>query len=359
MTVITRFPPSPTGFMHIGNARTALYNWLFARHTNGKFLLRIEDTDRERHSEEAVQAIFKGLNWLDLNYDNEPVSQFEQKERHIAVAHKLLEEGKAYNCYCSKEELQEMREKAIKEGKSQFYDRRWRDKSPEEAPSDIQPVVRIKAPIENGESIIDDLVQGQVTIHNENLDDFIILRSDGTPTYMLSVVCDDHEMGITHVIRGDDHLNNTFRQKIIYEAMGWSLPTFAHLPMILGQDGSKLSKRHGAVSLEDFQERGYLPEAVANYLLRLGWSHGDDEIISREDAINWFTLDNVNKSAAKFDYDKLENLNSHYIKLADNNTLISLLVPIINSLYGCEINHERLSLAMDELKDKIWMRNKS
>ncbi|MCB9991440.1 MAG: glutamate--tRNA ligase [Rhodospirillales bacterium] len=354
-SVVTRFPPSPTGFMHIGNARTAIYNWLFARHHDGKFVVRIEDTDRARHSEEAVEAIFKGLDWLGLNYDNEPVSQFAQRDRHIEIAKQLLESGQAYYCYCSPEELTEMRETAKKEGRSAVYDRRWRDRDPSEAPEGVSPVVRIKAPIDDGESVVNDLVQGEVRVKHENLDDFIILRSDGTPTYLLSVVVDDHDMGITHVIRGDDHLNNTFRQKIIYDAMGWDLPHFGHLPMILGQDGAKLSKRHGAVSLEDFEAKGYLPEAVLNYLLRLGWSHGNDEIISRAQAIEWFTLDHVVKSAAKFDYDKLESLNAHYMKEADDERLIALMTPFLHERHKLaidEIAKTRLLKGMTELKDR-------
>lgn len=356
MTIVTRFPPSPTGFMHIGNARTAIYNWLYARHNKGKFLVRIEDTDRARHSEEAVEAIMKGLEWLNLDYDGDVVSQFAGKDRHIAVAHELLAKGQAYYCYCSTEELEDMRETAKKEGRPTFYDRRWRDRDASHAPEGVKPVVRIKAPLD-GVSVINDEVQGEVKVNNEQLDDFIILRSDGTPTYMLSVVCDDHDMGVTHVIRGDDHLNNTFRQKIIFDSMDWSLPVFAHLPMILGEDGTKLSKRHGAVSLEDFKARGYLPEAVLNYLLRLGWSHGDDEIISREQAIKWFTFKNIVKSAAKFDYAKLENLNSHYISEADGKMLMALIIPFMTERHGIDLTtnteaQNRIMQAMDELKSR-------
>lgn len=324
MSIVTRFPPSPTGFMHIGNARTALFNWLFAKHNNGKMLLRIEDTDRARHSDEAVEAIIKGMEWLDLGWDGDIISQFSRQERHIEVANQLLTEGKAYKCYCSPEELEQMREDAQKEGRATIYDRRWRDKNEADAPADIKPVIRIKAPLD-GETTINDEVQGSITVQNEQLDDFIILRSDNSPTYMLAVVVDDNDMGITHVLRGDDHMNNAFRQKVVINAMGWDTPTYGHLPMILGQDGSKLSKRHGAVSLEDFKALGYLPQTVFNYLLRLGWSHGDDEIISREQAIEWFDLKNVNKSPAKFDYDKIENLNAHYIKEMDNDVFCNLL----------------------------------
>ncbi|MEC8664300.1 MAG: glutamate--tRNA ligase [Pseudomonadota bacterium] len=356
MTIVTRFPPSPTGFMHIGNARTAIYNWLYARHNNGKFLVRIEDTDRARHSEEAVEAILNGLKWLDLDFDGDVVSQFSQKDRHIEVANEMVTKGQAYYCYCTPEELEEMREEAKKAGRPTFYDRRWRDRDASEAPEGIKPVVRIKAPLD-GETVIHDEVQGDVTVQNEQLDDFIILRSDGTPTYMLSVVCDDHDMGVTHVMRGDDHLNNTFRQKIIFDAMGWDRPVFAHLPMILGEDGSKLSKRHGAVSLEDFMARGYLPDAVLNYLLRLGWSHGDDEIISREQAIEWFTMKNIVKSAAKFDFVKLENLNGHYIGEADNEKLLELMTPFMQERHEIALGSDtaaqrRILAAMDELKSR-------
>ncbi len=356
MMVITRFPPSPTGFMHIGNARTALYNWLFARHHGGQFLVRIEDTDRARHSEDAVLAILNGLKWLNLEWDGEVVSQFERRDRHIAIARELVAKGHAYYCYCSADELEEMRRQAKEQGLPTFYDRRWRDRDPSDAPPDRKPVVRIKAPL-TGESVVEDQVQGQVTVQNKTLDDFIILRSDETPTYMLSVVCDDHDMGVTHVLRGDDHLNNTFRQKIIYDAMGWDVPVFAHMPMILGADGSKLSKRHGAVNLEDFRARGYLPEAVENYLLRLGWSHGNDEIISREQATAWFSLENIVKSAAKFDYDKLESLNTHYMKQADDSRILALITPLLIARHAIDISADetaktRLLAGMAELKGR-------
>ncbi|MGE4313616.1 MAG: glutamate--tRNA ligase [Pseudobdellovibrionaceae bacterium] len=324
MSVITRFPPSPTGFMHIGNARTALFNWLYAKHTGGKMLMRIEDTDRARHSEDAVKAIFEGMKWLGLDYDGEAVSQFSRADRHREVAEELLAKGMAYECYCTPEELEEMRETAQREGRPTFYDRRWRDPKGMTPPDDVKPVIRIKAPL-TGESVIDDRVQGTITIQNEQLDDFIILRSDGVPTYMLAVVVDDQDMGVTHVMRGDDHMNNAFRQKVIIEAMGWNVPVYAHMPMILGQDGSKLSKRHGAVSLEDFRDMGYLPETVFNYLLRLGWSHGNDEIISREQAIEWFDIDGIGKSPAKFDYEKIENLNAHYIKEMNEDRFCALV----------------------------------
>lgn len=354
MTVVTRFPPSPTGMMHIGNARTALFNWLYARHNNGKFLIRIEDTDRARHSEEAVQVILEGLDWLGLDYDNTPESQFANKQRHIDVAHDLLAKGMAYKCYCSPEELEQMREEAKAQGRPVAYDRRWRDRNDSDAPKGIDPVIRIKAPL-TGTMIVQDKVQGEVKVAYDHLDDMIILRSDNTPTYMLAVVVDDHDMGVTHVMRGDDHLNNTFRQNLIYEAMGWQQPVYAHLPLIHGTDGAKLSKRHGAVGVREFQELGYLPETIRNYLLRLGWGHGDDEIISTEDAIKLFDFNGIGKSAAKFDYAKLENLNAHYMKQADNDRLIDLLAPFLKDHHDIILTQkamERLQAGMDELKDR-------
>ena len=350
MTVVTRFPPSPTGFMHIGNARTALFNWLYARAHGGKFVVRIEDTDRKRHSDEAVDVIMDGLQWLELDYDGEVVSQFSRMDRHAEVAKQMIDSGQAYYCYCSEEELKEMREAAKASGAKTFYDRRWRDTDPAKAPEDVKPVVRIKAPIE-GESTINDRVQGTVTIAHDQLDDFIILRSDGTPTYMLSVVVDDYDMGITHVIRGDDHLNNAFRQKIIFDAMGWDVPEFAHLPLIHGQDGGKFSKRHGAQGLHDYQAFGIVADAMFNYLLRLGWSHGDEEIISRNQALEWFDLDAIGKAAAKFDLDKLEHLNAHYINETDDNELIELARPFFKT----DITDEGKALiiaAIDELKSR-------
>ena len=354
MSIITRFPPSPTGFMHIGNARTALFNWLYARANDGKFVVRIEDTDRKRHNEDAVDAIIRGLEWLELDWDGEIVSQFSQQERHKEVAQQLLDQDKAYKCYCTPEELDEMREQARKDGKSVFYNRRWRDADPSTAPSDVEPVIRIKAPID-GETTIRDAVQGEVTIKHDQLDDFIILRSDGTPTYMLSVVVDDHDMDITNVIRGDDHLNNAFRQKIIFDAMGWDVPTFAHLPLIHGPDGGKFSKRHGATSVEEYQSMGYLPEAMRNYLMRLGWSHGDDEIISTEQALKWFDLKGIGKSAARFDFEKLENLNSHYINESDTQRLIDLSMKFYEQRHNVTPDAEaqkRIIAAGDELKSR-------
>lgn len=353
MTIVTRFPPSPTGFMHIGTARTALFNWLYARHHGGKFLFRIEDTDRERHSEAAVEAIFQGLRWLELDWDNAEVpSQFARRDRHAQVAHALLEAGKAYRCYCSPEELESMRTQAREEGRSAFYDRRWRDRPPEDAPPDVKPVIRIKAPL-SGDSVVEDRVQGTVRVDNHTLDDFIILRSDGTPTYMLAVVVDDYDMGVTHVIRGDDHLNNTFRQNVIYDAMGWPIPVYAHLPLILGPDGAKLSKRHGAQSVEEYRDMGYLPEAMRNYLLRLGWGHGDDEIIPTDRAVALFDLDGVGKSPARFDFAKLENLNAHYLKDADDTRLVGLVAPMLERQTGAPLSDQArawLTAGMADLK---------
>lgn len=353
MTVTTRIPPSPTGFMHIGTARTALYNWLFAKHHQGKMLFRIEDTDRERYKPEYVDSIREGLAWLGLTWDGDILSQFERRERHAEVAHELVKNGEAYYCYCSAEELESMREKAKAEGKITFYDRRWRDADPTTAPKDISPVIRIKAPL-SGDSIVKDHVQGEIRVANEQLDDFIILRSDGTPTYMLAVVVDDHDMAVTHVIRGDDHMNNTFRQNIIYEAMKWPVPQYAHLPLILGPDGAKLSKRHGATGVAEYADMGYLPEAMRNYLLRLGWSHGDDEIISTQQAIKWFGLDHIGQSPARFDFAKLDNINAHYIKEADNTRLADLVVPFLEKkgLNVDETARSRLLAGMSELKSR-------
>ncbi len=354
MTVVTRFAPSPTGFLHIGGARTALFNWLFAKHHGGQFLLRIEDTDRKRSSQEAVDAIFEGLKWLGLEWDGDAVSQFSRIERHTEVANKLLAEGKAYHCYCSPDELAEMRELAKQEKRPIRYDGRWRDRDPAEAPEGVAPVVRLKAPQE-GETVIDDLVQGKVTVSNRQLDDMILLRADGTPTYMLAVVVDDHDMGVTHAIRGDDHLNNAFRQKQIYQAMGWETPAFAHIPLIHGSDGAKLSKRHGALGVEAYRDMGFLPEAVCNYLLKLGWGHGDDEIISTEQAIEWFDVGGIGKAAARFDTDKLTALNGHYIRTADNQRLAGLVIQNLKTTLGDafdENGEDRLVAGMEGLKER-------
>ena len=324
MTVITRFAPSPTGFLHIGGARTALFNYLFARSNNGKYVLRIEDTDRERSTEEAVGTIINGLDWLELSGDEQPVFQYSRQERHKQIVNTLLEQGKAYKCYCSAHELEEMRALARREGKTALYDRRWREKDPITAPPNVNPVVRLKSPLK-GSTTIDDLVQGRVEVKNEQLDDFVILRADGTPTYMLSVVVDDHDMEISHVIRGDDHLNNAFRQYQIYAAMDWPTPKFAHIPLIHGQDGTKLSKRHGALGIEAYKDQGYLPEALCNYLLRLGWGHENEEIITRKQAIALFEIDAVGKSPSRFDIKKLDNINSKYMREMSEARLFNLL----------------------------------
>jgi len=354
MTVITRFPPSPTGMMHIGNARTALFNWLYARHCKGKFVIRIEDTDRARHSEEAVRVIMDALEWLELDFDNTPESQFANKQRHIDVANELLAAGKAYKCYCTPEELTTMREEAKASGRPIAYDNRWRDKSDDDAPADTPFVVRIKSPLD-GDGIVNDKVQGEVKIANDHIDDFILLRADGTPTYMLAVVVDDHDMDITHVMRGDDHLNNTFRQNVIYDQMGWEKPTYAHLPLIHGPDGSKFSKRHGAVGVAEFKSLGYLPEAMRNYLLRLGWSHGDEEIMDTKRAIEIFDFDGMQKSPANFDYQKLESLNAHYMKEADNDRLVNLVTPFLKEQHDIDLTDENKATmlnGMDGLKDR-------
>ncbi len=325
MAVVTRFAPSPTGFLHIGGARTALFNWLYAKHFDGEFLLRIEDTDRKRSTPEAIDAILDGLRWLELDWDRDAYFQSQRAERHAAAAHSLLEQGRAYRCYCTPEELAEMREAAKREGRSMRYDGCWRDRDPSEAPEGVDPVIRLKAPLD-GETVIDDQVQGPVRVENSQLDDMILLRSDGTPTYMLSVVVDDHDMGVTHVIRGDDHLTNAARQTQLFLALDWTPPVFGHIPLIHGADGQKLSKRHGALGIDAYQEMGYLPAALRNYLLRLGWSHGDEEIIPTEKAVAWFDLDAVGKSPSRIDFDKLESVNQHYLREADTETLVELLL---------------------------------
>jgi len=354
MTVVTRFAPSPTGFLHIGGARTALFNWLFARHHGGRFLLRIEDTDRKRSTQEAVDAIYDGLDWLGLDWDGDAVSQFSRVEAHRAAALRLLDEGKAYRCYCTPEELTEMREQAKAEGRSMRYDGRWRDRDPSEAPEGVDPVIRLKAP-RAGSTTIEDQVQGTVTTANEQLDDMILLRSDGTLTYLLAVVVDDHDMGVTHVIRGDDHLTNTFRQAQIFNALGWDLPVFAHIPLIHGPDGAKMSKRHGALGVDAYRDAGFLPAAMRNYLLRLGWSHGDEEIISTEQAIEWFDLDAVGRGAARFDMERLTSLNGHYIRHGDDAELTELILPLLRQRLDSGLAEEapdRIIHGMPGLKDR-------
>jgi glutamyl-tRNA synthetase len=354
MTVVTRFAPSPTGFLHIGGGRTALFNWLFARHHGGRFLLRIEDTDRARSTDAAVEAIFDGIKWLGLDWDGEAVMQFARAGRHVEVAQRLLAEGKAYRCYCSPDELTAIREEQRAKGLPMRYPGIWRDRDPAEAPEGVPAVVRLKAP-NTGETVIADLVQGEVRVANENLDDMVLLRADGTPTYMLSVVVDDHDMGITHVIRGDDHLTNAFRQYQLYKACGWEVPAFAHIPLIHGPDGAKLSKRHGALGVDAYRDMGFLPEAMRNYLLRLGWSHGDDETISTEQAIEWFNLDTVGRSPARFDFVKLTALNGHYMRLADDDRLVALVRPLLAARLGREVSDAeaaRLLAGMTGLKDR-------
>jgi glutamyl-tRNA synthetase len=348
--VVTRFAPSPTGFLHIGGARTALFNWLFARHHGGKALLRIEDTDRKRSTREAIDAIIDGLDWLGLDWDGDTVFQSERGARHAEVAEQLLAAGHAYKCYATPEELEDMRAAQRAAKQPLRYDGRWRHRDPSEAPDGAPYVVRLKTP-ESGETVIEDRVQGRVTVRNEELDDYVLLRADGTPTYMLAVVVDDHDMGVTHVIRGDDHLNNAFRQLPIYRAMdeiegGWPEPIYAHIPLIHGADGAKLSKRHGALGAETYRdEYGILPEALFNYLLRLGWGHGDREEISRDEAIALFDLDGVGKSPSRFDLKKLQNLNGHYIREADDARLAAL---VAKRLPGADA--ELLTRAMPQLK---------
>lgn len=354
MTVVTRFAPSPTGFLHIGGVRTALFNWLFARHHGGQFLLRIEDTDRVRSTEAAIAAIFDGLQWLGLNWDGEAVFQSQRAGRHAEVAQMLLARGRAYPCYATPEELAEMREQARAAGRPLRYDGRWRDRDPAEAPPGVAPALRLKAP-QTGETILEDQVQGRVTVDNAQLDDMVLLRADGTPTYMLAVVVDDHDMGITHVIRGDDHLTNAFRQDQIYQALDWAPPVFAHIPLIHGSDGAKLSKRHGALGVDAYRDMGFLPEAVCNYLLRLGWSHGDDEIISQNDAIAWFDLDAVGRSPARFDLGKLTSLNAHYIRVADESLLADAILQRLSERLNDDLSPlagERIRKGLSGLKER-------
>src|SRR3954449_1002318 len=347
--VVTRFAPSPTGFLHIGGARTALFNWLYAKKHGGKMLLRIEDTDRERSTEPAIGAILDGLKWLELRWgggglypfrraprlldglkwrelgwDGDVIYQFSRAARHREVAEQLLADGKAYRCYATAEELTAMREKARAEGRTRLYDGLWRDRDPAEAVAGVKPTIRLRAP-QIGETVIEDQVQGRVVWQNENLDDLVLLRGDGNPTYMLAVVVDDHDMGVTHVIRGDDHLINAARQKQIYDALGWEIPSMSHIPLIHGPDGAKLSKRHGALGVEAYRAMGYLPAALRNYLVRLGWSHGDQEIFSTEEMIRAFDLPAIGRSAARFDFAKLESLNGHYIRHSGDNLLVTML----------------------------------
>ena len=347
--IVTRFAPSPTGFLHIGGARTALFNWLFARHHGGKFLLRIEDTDRARSTDAAIDAIIDGLQWLELDWDGDVVFQFSRATRHAEVANLLLESGHAYRCYATSAELEAMREAQRAARLPMRYDGRWRDRDPSEAPEGAPFVIRLKAPRE-GSVTIEDRVQGPVTVNNEDLDDIVLLRSDGTPTYMLSVVVDDYDMGITHVIRGDDHLNNAFRQLALIRAMEWREPIYAHVPLIHGPDGAKLSKRHGAMGVDAYRdELGYLPEAINNYLMRLGWGHGDDEIFSREQAIAWFELDGVGRSPSRFDFKKLENLNGHYLREADDSRLAAIAQPMIEAKLGRTLGDSEVEMLVKSM----------
>jgi glutamyl-tRNA synthetase len=358
-TIVTRFAPSPTGFLHIGGARTALFNWLYARGRGGKMLLRIEDTDRERSTQAAIDAILDGLNSLGLDWDGETVYQFSRSERHREVVRALLETGGAYRCYASAEELAQMREKARSEGRAKLYDGRWRDRDPAEAPPGVEPVIRLKAPL-TGETVIEDQVQGRVVWQNENLDDLVLLRSDGTPTYMLAVVVDDHDMGVTHVIRGDDHLTNAARQTQIYNALGWQAPLMAHIPLIHGPDGSKLSKRHGALGVDAYRAMGYLPAALRNYLVRLGWSHGDQEIFTTEEMLAAFDLPQIGRSPARFDFAKLESLNGYYLRHTDDAELLAELERVLPHIAGgpelaaklTADTREKLLAAMGGLKER-------
>jgi len=357
--VVTRFAPSPTGFLHIGGARTALFNWLYARHHGGRMLLRIEDTDRERSTKAAIDAILEGLTWLGLDWDGDVVFQFARAERHRQVVDDLLAAGRAYRCYASQDELTQMREQARAEGKPLRYDGRWRDRDPAEAPEGVKPVIRLRAPLE-GETVVDDAVQGRVTWANRDLDDLVLLRSDGTPTYMLAVVVDDHDMGVTQIIRGDDHLTNAARQSQIFSAIGWEVPKMAHIPLIHGADGAKLSKRHGALGVEAYRDLGYLPSALRNYLVRLGWSHGDQEVFSTGEMVSAFDLGAVGRSPSRFDFAKLANLNGLYIRQSADADLVAaietvlpqigpergLSAPLSDDLRG------KLTLAMPGLKER-------
>src|SRR5215211_7062721 len=359
-SVITRFAPSPTGFLHIGGARTALFNWLYARKTGGKMLLRIEDTDRERSTEPAIAAILDGLKWLELDWDGDVIYQFSRAARHREVAEQLLAGGKAYRCYATAEELTAMRDKARAEGRTRLYDGRWRDRDASEALPGMKPTIRLRAP-QTGETVIEDQVQGRVVWQNENLDDLVLLRGDGNPTYMLAVVVDDHDMGVTHIIRGDDHLINAARQKQIYDALGWDIPSMSHIPLIHGADGAKLSKRHGALGVEAYRAMGYLPAAVRNYLVRLGWSHGDQEIFSTQEMIEFFDLASIGRSPARFDFAKLENLNGHYMRQTDDERLVQALEDLLPELDKDEHHlgrtfkpalRQKLMTAMPGLKER-------
>lgn len=357
--VVTRFAPSPTGFLHIGGARTALFNWLYARHTGGKFLLRIEDTDRERSTNEAISAIIDGLKWLGLDWDGDPYFQFARAERHRTVAQELLARGNAYHCYLTPAELDAMRKAAEAEKRPLAIQSPWRDRDPKDAPPGVKPVIRLRAPHE-GETVVEDKVQGRVVFQNKDLDDLVILRSDGTPVYNMAVVVDDHDMGVTHVIRGVDHLTNAARQTQIYRGMGWDVPIFGHVPLIHGPDGAKLSKRHGALGVEAYRAMGYLPAALRNYLARLGWSHGNDEIFTTEQMIEWFDLSSLGKSASRFDFAKLEDLNGHYIRKTPDAELLAHVRRLLPELDGgaqieaafARVGWDKLAAALPSLKER-------
>jgi glutamyl-tRNA synthetase len=359
-SVVTRFAPSPTGFLHIGGARTALFNWLYARHCGGTMLLRIEDTDRERSTPDAIAAIVDGLNWLGLSWDGEVIHQFARAQRHREAAMDLLAKGRAYRCYASPQELEAMREEARREGRPPRYDGRWRDRDPALAPAGVEPVIRLKAPQE-GSTIVDDRVQGRVTFANRDLDDLVLLRSDGTPTYMLAVVIDDHDMNITHIIRGDDHLTNAARQTHIYQAFDWEVPVMAHIPLIHGADGAKLSKRHGALGVDAYRAMGYLPAALRNYLVRLGWSHGEKEFFSTQEMMAAFDLTAIGRSPSRFDFAKLENLNGHYMRASSDADLLAQLESTLPHLKGGPelaaalqnpTRHQMLAQALPGLKER-------
>ena len=352
--VVTRIAPSPTGFMHIGTARTALFNWLYARGRNGKFYIRIEDTDQKRSTAEANEVIINGLNWLGLDYDGDIVNQFERAPRHVEIAEKLLKNGKAYKCFSSPEEIQTFKEAALEGGTSTLFKSPWRNADPSNYP-DSPYVIRIKAP-ETGETIIQDEVQGKISIKNNQLDDMVLLRSDGSPVYMLAVVVDDHDMGITHVIRGDDHLNNAARQNLIYEALGWNIPVYAHIPLIHGEDGKKMSKRHGATSIEEYELSGYPARGLRNYLARLGWSHGDDEYFTDQQALEWFNLFDIGKSAARFDLKKLQFLSGQHLKNSDDAALLHETLEFLTKVKGQSLSENKILLLKKGLyclKDRV------
>ena len=352
--VVTRIAPSPTGFMHIGTARTALFNWLYARGRNGKFYIRIEDTDRKRSTAEANEVIINGLNWLGLDYDGDIVSQFERAPRHVEIAEKLLKNGKAYKCFASSEEIQTFKETALKSGTSTLFKSPWRNADPSSHPGSPY-VIRIKAP-ETGETIIQDEVQGKISIKNNQLDDMVLLRSDGSPVYMLAVVVDDHDMGITHVIRGDDHLNNAARQNLIYEALEWNIPVYAHIPLIHGEDGKKMSKRHGATSIEEYELSGYPARGLRNYLARLGWSHGDEEYFTDQQALEWFNLIDIGKSAARFDLKKLQFLSGQHLKNSDDAALLHETLQFLTKVKKQSLSEDKIQLlnkGLYCLKDRV------